>query len=348
MTTQKFSIKIGSDKQGERVDKFLSLEIKGYSRKYFQNLIKAGGIKVNGKATGKDYILKIGDIVEGCAEEPEMASLEPDSKVKFGVVFDGKDFAVIDKPAGLVVHPSHTHKKGTLVNGLLARWPEIRGVGDPSASSGQDNLRPGVAHRLDKETSGLMAVAKSQPMFLWLKKQFQDRKVEKKYIALVYGNIIQNEGEIAVPIGRLGVKQVAINSVNKGLLGNVNKSRNARTGFKILARYSGFTPLEVAVPRSSGLAPKARARLLTGFTLVEATPYTGRMHQIRVHFKYLGYPIVGDKKYAGKRISKVIDLPRHFLHSSYLSFNLPSGERVEFKSELPDELQAVIDQLERF
>src|SRR3989344_4536772 len=154
MTTQKFSIKIGSDKQGERVDKFLSLEIKGYSRKYFQNLIKAGGIKVNGKATGKDYILKIGDIVEGCAEEPEMASLEPDSKVKFGIVFDGKDFAVIDKPAGLVVHPSHTHKKGTLVNGLLARWSEIRGVGD-------DSMRPGIAHRLDKETSGLMMVAKS-------------------------------------------------------------------------------------------------------------------------------------------------------------------------------------------
>ena len=208
--------------------------------------------------------------------------------------------------------------------------------------------RPGIVHRLDKETSGVLLVAKTPEAFAHLKKQFQDRKVEKKYIALVYGNIIQNEGEIAVPIGRLGVKQVAINSVNKGLLGNVNKSRNARTGFKILARYSGFTPLEVAVPRSSGLAPKARARLLTGFTLVEAAPYTGRMHQIRVHFKYLGYPIVGDKKYAGKRISKVIDLPRHFLHSSYLSFNLPSGERVEFKSELPDELQAVIDQLERF
>ena len=341
MTTQKFSIKIGSDKQGERVDKFLSLEMQGYSRKYFQDLIKEGEVKVNGKATWKDYILKIGDVVEGCAKEPEMASLDPDSKVKFGMVFDGKDFVVIDKPAGLVVHPSHTHKKGTLANGLLARWPEIRGVGE-------DSMRPGIAHRLDKETSGLMVVAKSQPMFLWLKKQFQDRKVEKKYIALVYGNIIQNEGEIAVPIGRLGVKQVAINSVNKGLLGNVNKSRNARTGFKILARYHGFTPLEVAVPRSSGLAPKARARLLTGFTLVEAIPYTGRMHQIRVHFKYLGYPIAGDKKYAGKRISKVIDLPRHFLHSSYLSFNLPSGERVEFKSELPDELQAVIDQLERF
>lgn len=317
MTIQKFSIKIGSDNQGERVDKFLSLEVKGYSRAYFQNLLKNGKINVNSKTAQKDYILKAGDVVEGILEEPELVSLEPDSKVKFSVVFDGKDFAVIDKPAGLVVHPSHTHKKGTLVNGLLARWPEIRGVGE-------DASRPGIVHRLDKETSGLMAVAKSQPMFLWLKKQFQDRKVEKKYIALVYGNIIQNEGEITVPIGRLGVKQVAINSVNKGLLGNVNKkSRNARTGFKILARYHGFT-------------------------LVEATPYTGRMHQIRVHFKYLGYPIVGDKKYAGNRVFKSITISRHFLHSSYLAFNLPSEERMEFKSELPGELQAVIDQLKRF
>lgn len=316
MTTQKFSIKIGLDKQGERVDKFLSLEIKGYSRKYFQDLIEEGEVKVNGKAVEKDYILKIGDVVEGRVKEPETASLEPDSNIKFSVVFDDKDFAVVDKPAGLVVHPSHTHKKGTLVNGLLARWPEIRGIGE-------DSMRPGIVHRLDKETSGLMAVAKSQPMFLWLKKQFQDRKVEKKYIALVYGNISQNEGEITVPIGRLGVKQVAINSLNKGLSGNVNKSRNARTGFKILARYRDFT-------------------------LIEATPYTGRMHQIRVHFKYLGYPVVGDKKYGGRRISKSIALPRHFLHSSYLAFNLPSWEKVEFKSELPSDLQAVIDQLERF
>lgn len=316
MTTQKFSIKIGADKQGERVDKFLSLEIKGYSRVYFQDLIKEGEVKVNGKAVKKDYILKAGDVVDGRAQEPETASLEPDSKVKFSVIFDDKNFAIIDKPAGLVVHPSHTHKKGTLVNGLLARWPEIKGVGE-------DAMRPGIVHRLDKETSGLMAVAKSQPMFLWLKKQFQDRKVEKKYIALVYGNISQNEGEITAPIGRLGVKQIAINSLNKGLSGNVNKSRNARTGFKILARYNGFT-------------------------LVEATPYTGRMHQIRVHFKYLGYPVVGDKKYAGRRISKSIAMPRHFLHSSYLAFNLPNGERVEFQSELPIELQAVIDQLERF
>lgn len=316
MTTQKFSIKIGANKQGERVDKFLSLEIQGYSRKYFQDLIKEGEVKVNGKAAKKDYILKIGDIVDGCVKEPETASLEPDSEVKFGVVFDDKDFAVIDKPAGLVVHPSHTHKKGTLVNGILARWPEIRGIGE-------DSMRPGIVHRLDKETSGLMAVAKSQPMFLWLKKQFQDRKVEKRYVALVYGSILQDEGEITAPIGRLGIKQVAINSLNKGLSGNVNKSRNARTGFKILVRYHDFT-------------------------LVEATPYTGRMHQIRVHFKHLGYPVVGDKKYAGRRISKSITLPRHFLHSSYLAFNLPSEERVEFELELPIELQAVIDQLERF
>src|SRR3989344_145927 len=310
MTTQKFSIKIGSDKQGERVDKFLSLEIKGYSRKYFQDLIKEGGVKVNGKTTGKDYLLKIGDVVEGCAKEPEMASLEPDSKVKFGVVFDGKDFAIIDKPAGLVVHPSHTHKKGTLVNGLVARWPEIKGVGEHS-------FRPGIVHRLDKETSGLMVVAKTDEMFHWLKKQFKEHKVAKKYVALVFGAMKQTEGEITAPIGREGTKQVTVFGSTKRSMGKDEKSRNAATGFKVLGLYAHFT-------------------------LVEATPKTGRMHQIRVHFKHIGHPLVGDKKYAPARLLRLFPLKRQFLHASNLSFALSDGKQVSFASSLPTDLEKAL------
>ncbi len=314
MTTRPFSITATEAEKAKRLDKVLAARISGYSRAVLQKAIKAGHILVNGKKAAKDYALKIGDIVTGALQEYEEPSIEPDSSVLFTVVYDAPDFAVIDKPAGVVVHPSHTHKKGTLVNGLVARWPEIKSVGEHS-------FRPGIVHRLDKETSGLMVVAKNNEMFAWLKKQFQEHAVSKTYTALVFGVLKKNEGEITVPIGRSGMKQVAVFPSHKGFSGNVNKSRNATTRFKV-------------------------ARIYKDFTLVEAFPQTGRMHQIRVHFKHIGHPVVGDKTYAPARLLRSFGLERQFLHASRLSFFLPDGAIVSFTSPLPQKLADTLAYLE--
>ena len=315
MTTKTFSINVGAGEAGLRLDKFLAKRFPDHSRNYFQQLIKKGKISVNENPADKDASLKAGDFIFGKFEPVGEISIAPDDSVKFKVIRDAKEFAVVEKPAGLVTHPSATHKRGTLVNGLLARWPEIAGVGECP-------LRPGIVHRLDKETSGLMVVAKTQPMYLWLKKQFQDRKVEKKYIALVFGKMSQKEGEISVPIARRKTKQITIPDANKGFSGNAYKSRKASTGFKILDFYDNFT-------------------------LVEASPKTGRMHQIRVHFKHIGHPLAGDKTYASKRVLSALPMERHFLHAGYLAFNLPSGEKAEFSSDLPADLKKVLAGLEK-
>src|SRR3989344_7439584 len=219
-----FALFVEAGEAGTRLDKFLAKRVPAHSRAYFQKLIEKGKVTVNGQSAEKDASLKAGDLVFGEFEPISEISIAPDSSVKFKVIYDAKEFAVVEKPAGLVTHPSATHKSGTLVNGLLAHWPEIAGVGESA-------LRPGIVHRLDKETSGLMVVAKTQPMYLWLKNQFQDRKVEKKYIALVFGKMIQKEGEISVPIARHKTKQIIVHGANKV------KSRKASTGFKILGFY---------------------------------------------------------------------------------------------------------------
>ena len=336
MTTKTFSINVGAGEAGTRLDKFLAKRFPDHSRNYFQQLIKKGKISVNENPADKDASLKPDDLVLGELEPVGEISIAPDSSVKFKVIRDAKEFAVVEKLAGLVTHPSATHKRGTLVNGLLARWPEIAGVGE-------DPSRPGIVHRLDKETSGLMVVAKTQPMYLWLKKQFQDRKVEKKYIALVFGKMSQKEGEISVPIARHKTKQITVPVANKsstfllsikpntrcsgkvldkGFSGNAYKSRKASTGFKILDFYNDFT-------------------------LVEALPRTGRMHQIRVHFKHIGHPLAGDKTYASKRVLSALPMERHFLHAGYLAFDLPSGEKAEFSSDLPADLKEILNGLEK-
>lgn len=315
MTIRTSSIKVVTADAGSRLDIFLVSQFPAHSRSFLQQLIESGDVLVNGISVKKHYRIKAGDMIDVHVKDEEVASVEPDPTVPFRVVHDEKDFAVVEKPAGVVTHPSQTHKKGTLVNGLLARWPEIRGVGE-------DLMRPGIVHRLDKETSGLMVIAKTQSMFTWLKKQFQSRNVEKTYIALVAGRPAKSEGEISVPIGRLKAKQIAVSGINKRVSGNVSKSRNASTGFKILEFYNGFT-------------------------LVEARPKTGRMHQIRVHFKYLGHPLAGDKTYASKKVLSSLPLPRHFLHASALSFPLPDGQKASFSSPLPEDLRGVLKGLEK-
>lgn len=301
MTTHPFSLTATEAEKGKRLDKVLAVYLAGRSRNVLQKAIEAGEIVVNGKKTKKDRILKIGDVVEGALAGIEEPSVEPDASVPFTVVHDASDFAVIDKPAGVVVHPSYTHKKGTLVNGLVARWPEIKGVGEHS-------FRPGIVHRLDKETSGLMVVAKNNEMFHWFKKQFKEHKVVKKYSVLVFGEMNKHEGVISVPVGRVGMKQIA---------GHDADFREASTQFKVVKTYKGFT-------------------------LVEATPLTGRMHQIRVHFKHIGHPVVGDKKYTPAGLLRSFPLDRQFLHAASLSFALPDGKHVSYTSALPPELERTL------
>src|SRR3989344_4804818 len=334
MTTKTFSINVGASEAGTRLDKFLAKRFPDHSRNYFQQLIKKGKISVNENPADKDASLRPDDLVLGELEPVGEISIAPDDSVKFKVIYDAKEFAVVEKPAGLVTHPSATHKRGTLVNGLLVLWPETAGVGE-------DPLRPGIVHRLDKETSGLMVVAKTQPMYLWLKNQFQDRKVEKKYIALVFGKMSQKEVEISVPIARHKTKQIIVHGANKV------KSRKASTGFKIL----GFYPVRssratVLWTRALGASATSNG-VYDGFTLVEVTPKTGRMHQIRVHFKHISHSLAGDKTYASRRVLSALPMERHFLHAGYLAFSLPSGEKAEFSSDLPADLKRVLAELAR-
>lgn len=227
--------------------------------------------------------------------------------VHMKIIFEDKDILVIDKPAGLTVHPVNKSQKNTLVNQILAYYPKIKNVGD-------DVLRPGIVHRLDKDTSGLIIVAKNQSAFEHLKRQFQERKVIKKYLALVMGQVKDEKGVITKAISLSG-KDHKKRSV---LLDD--KSKKAWTEYKVLKRFKEYTLLEVY-------------------------PKTGRTHQIRVHLASIGHPIAGDKQYKFKRQTRPADLERQFLHAAYLKLALPDGKIREFKSELPQELERVLENL---
>lgn len=223
------------------------------------------------------------------------------------IIFEDKDILVIDKPAGLTVHPLKPEQPNTLVNQILAYCPEIKKVGD-------DVLRPGIVHRLDKDTSGLIIVAKNQTAFEHLKKQFQERKVIKKYLALVMGQVKDEKGVIAKAIS-LSRKDHRKRSALFD-----DKSKKAWTEYKVLKRFKEYTLLEVY-------------------------PKTGRTHQIRVHLASIGHPIVGDKQYRFKRQNWPANLERQFLHAAYLKLTLPDGKIREFKSELPQDLEKVLENL---
>ena len=223
------------------------------------------------------------------------------------IIFEDNDILVIDKPAGLTVHPVNKSQKNTLVNQILSYCPRIKDIGD-------DPLRPGIVHRLDKDTSGLMVIAKNNSAFEYLKKEFQERKVVKKYLALVIGQIKDKKGTITKAIS-LSKKD---HRKRSALLDD--KAKPAWTEYKVLKRFKDFTLLEVR-------------------------PKTGRTHQIRVHLASIGHPIAGDKQYKFKRQAWPANLNRQFLQAAYLKFRLPNGKLVEFKSELPKDLERILKDL---
>jgi len=289
---------------GERVDRAVAL-LTGWTRREVQDLLESGAILVDGERVPKSRKLELGNVVE-LLDEPAVAGLpaaEPDVDVV--VRHEDDDLVIVAKPAGLVVHPGAGHPTGTLVNGLLARYPEIAGVGDPA--------RPGIVHRLDRDTSGLMVVARSPVAYDRLVEMLGARDVERVYDALVWGEPDAARGVIDAPIGR-SVRRPTRMAVREG-------GRVARTSYEVVTRYRE--------PDVTRLVCRLE---------------TGRTHQIRVHLQAIGHPVVGDPVYGGRRASLALDRP--FLHAGGLVLEHPvTGERLAFEEPLAPELAALLDSL---
>lgn len=284
---------------GERVDRYLvgSLNL---SRSQVQHLIRQGRVTVEGAMVKASYLLSTGERIRVQLPPPE----EPGplvQEIPLDIVYEDQELAVVNKPAGMVVHPSPGHKGGTLVNALLARYPSL---------SQLPGSRPGIVHRLDKGTSGLMVVAKDEEARRYLQKQFKRGEVKKVYLALVEGHLKPAQGVIEVPIGRDLRRRKRMAALPGG--------REAVTEYRV-------------------------RRYLDGYTLVEAMPRTGRTHQVRVHLAFLGHPVVGDSVYGFRK--KRLGLERQFLHSHILGFKAPSGRWLEFEAPLPEELERTLEGL---
>jgi 23S rRNA pseudouridine1911/1915/1917 synthase len=291
---------------GQRVDRVVAM-LTGLSRAVAADLVDAGRVSVDGQPlTIRSARLREGAVVGVDLPEPESGALVPDAGVAVNVVHEDGDLLVIDKPAGLVVHPGAGHGRGTLVHGLLARYPELAAVGDP--------LRPGIVHRLDKGTSGLLVVARTPASHGALVADLQARRMGRQYTALVWGHPAHARGIVDAPVGRSGRHPTRMAVSQRG--------RAARTAYDVVTTYSG---------------PAAVARLTCRLE-------TGRTHQIRVHLAALGHPVVGDRAYGGFR--DPLPLARPFLHAARLELVHPvTGETLVFDSPLPDDLTAVLASL---
>lgn len=294
---------------GQRIDKFLSKKCPDFSREFLKREIKQGNVLVSNEKISPSYKIKNGDrILVNIREGIKSKQIKANPKIKFKVKFRNEDFIIIEKPAGLIVHPSNFENKDTLVSGLLDKFPEIENVGE-------DKMRPGIVHRLDKETSGLMIVALTQKSFEFFKKMFKARKISKKYKALVWGSLKNKKGEITGYIGK-----------SKS---NATKQSFSDDSSRVINPKESLSHYEVI-------------KELEDKSLVEVAPRTGRMHQIRVHLHSIGHSIVGDKKYQTKLIKdKNKAFERHLLHAFSLEFEDVNGEKHLFESDLPEDFSIV-------
>ncbi len=299
-----------SDAAGHRLDKFLAEKLSGYSRTEVQRWIKSGNVLVNGSPSRPGYRLEPGDRITVGVPAPEPYEIAPEP-IPLDVRYEDEDLLVVNKPAGMVTHPSAGHLSGTLVNAVLYHVPDLAGVGGVE--------RPGIVHRLDKDTSGLIIVAKNDRAHRFLQAQFKGREVEKRYEALLFGFLTPRKGRIEAPIGRDVRDRKKMSVVPPG------KGRAAITRYKVVGYYRD-----------------ERTSARQYYTLVEAMPKTGRTHQIRVHMAYIGHPIVGDRVYGHRK--RRLPIQRHFLHAGYIRFKRPKDEAwIEVEAELPADLQAVLD-----
>ena len=311
-------INVTEENRDQRLDKFLTEQMSDTTRTQIKKLILSGLVLINHKKATVHQFLKVGDVIK-ISEKSPLPEKEEKKKLpstsnkkifeKIKIVSDEPDFLIIEKPSGLLVHPTSKIETNTLVDWLLEKYPKLRNIGE-------DPQRPAIVHRLDKDVSGLMLIPKSQKSFDYFKRLFKLRDITKKYTALVYGEIWKDEDEITFPISR---------SVNKkGLFAAKPKietpeDKKAHTIFNVIKKFKNYTLLEVQI-------------------------LTGRTHQIRVHMLAYGNPIVGDPIYKNKRV-KLAEAERIFLHASYLSFIDLNGEKWEFTSEIPNPMTEFIKKL---
>ena len=301
----------------QRIDLYLTQKRLGLSRSRIQKLIFSGGVKVNEFVVRPSYKVRVKDRIEVTIPKPKPLKIEPE-KTPLNILYEDRDLIVVNKPREMVVHPGAGVSSGTLVNALLYHCKDLSGIGGV--------LRPGIVHRLDKDTSGVLVVAKNDFTHLTLSKQFKERSVNKRYIVLVKGRVLRAEGKIKAPIGRHPVKR-------KKMAAGVKRAREAITSYKVLERFEDFT-------------------------LLEAAPETGRTHQIRVHLAHIGHPIVGDPKYGGRITGSrlqasgfkeaVVSLQGQALHAQTLGFVHPrTREYMEFNAPLPEDMEKVIGRLKK-
>lgn len=292
-----------------RVDRVISM-LTGLSRSEANAMVSAGSVSVNDKVIVKSsQVLEEGQHLVAVLPAPDTGLVDPDPSIPVDVVLDDVDFAVINKAAGQVVHPGAGQRTGTLVAGLLARFPQMQTLSDEGLS---DPFRPGIVHRLDKGTSGVLVVAKTVDGLLSLRDQLATREMDRTYLGLVEGHVAEERGVVDAPIGR--------STRTPTLMAVRADGRPARTGYEVLERID---------------KPHA-------VTLLRLTLDTGRTHQIRVHMSTIGHPVVNDPRYGHRRDRRLLD-ERFWLHSRTLSFTHPrSGERITAGAPLPQDLAALL------
>ena len=317
-----FSIRVKPSDQDKRLDVLVTAQLSDCTRTFVAGLIVAGHIQVDGRPKKPGYRVKFGENISGVIPPPVPIEFKPEP-IPIDILYEDAHIIVVNKQPGLVVHPAPGHFSGTLVNGLLYHCPDLEGIGG--------ELRPGIVHRLDKDTSGTMIVAKNDAAHRNLSRQFKSRRIKKEYLALVHGVLKTAHGSIKLPIGRHPVDRKRMSTVSR-------KSRTAETAWQVQEEFQGVT-------------------------LLSLTLKTGRTHQIRVHCAALDHPIVGDKVYRPRKLEKTIaksqkrsdkllqilkSVKRQMLHAWRLSFTHPhSAQIMSFESPLPQDMTRLIDSIRK-
>jgi len=296
-----YTYKILEAQKGERIDKALASLEADWSRSQIQIWLKDGAVLVNGETVKTNYKVKPDDVVTVSVPDAEPLDIEAEN-LNLEIIYEDEDVLVVNKPRGMVVHPAPGHTSGTLVNGLMHQVKDLSGI--------NGIMRPGIVHRIDKDTSGLLMVAKNDKAHVSLVDQLVKKTVTRKYIALVHGHIPHDKGTVDAPIGRDPRDRQSMTVVDSG--------KHAITHFRVLERFGNFT-------------------------LVECRLETGRTHQIRVHMKYIGYPLAGDPKYGPK---KTIEFDGQALHAAVIGFIHPRTEEyMEYETPLPQVFNELLEEM---